>query len=217
MNDLPPSPKPQPTGSVAARAAVRAPAEALIHLLAGNRRFASGEPVHGHDVSAAAEAAASGDQQPDALVIGCIDSRVPLEAIFDQTFGSICVARSGGHVLDRALLGSVEFAVAALRVPLILVLGHERCGAVASTVTALRTGQAPTGPMAFLVEQISPAVLDVGMHEPDVQALAMRRHVHRTVAALGAEPALAQARRAGRLDIVGAVYDLATGLVNVLD
>lgn len=220
MNDLPPaSPdsSPQPPGSLASRAAVRAPAEALAHLLAGNRRFVSGQPVHGHDVSAAAEAAASGDQQPSAVVIGCIDSRVPLEAIFDQTFGSICVARSGGHVLDRALLGSVEFAVAVLGVPLVLVLGHERCGAVASTVSALRTGQPPTGPMAYLVEQIAPAVMDVGVHEADAQALATRRHVDRTVAALGAEPGLAEARRAGRLDIVGAVYDLETGLVNVLD
>ncbi|HEX2771906.1 MAG TPA: carbonic anhydrase, partial [Micromonosporaceae bacterium] len=88
---------------------------------------------------------------------------------------------------------------------------------VASTVSALRTGQPPTGPMAYLVEQIAPAVTDVGAHHPDAQALGMRRHVDRTVAALGAEPGLAEARRAGRLDIVGAVYDLETGLVNVLD
>jgi carbonic anhydrase len=212
-----PASSPERPGSLASRGAVPAPAEALAHLLAGNRRFASGQPVHGHDVSAAAEAAASGDQQPDAVVIGCIDSRVPLEAIFDQTFGSICVARSGGHVLDRALLGSVQFAVVALGVPLVLVLGHERCGAVASAVAALRTGQRPSGPMAYLVEQIAPAALDVGVHQPDAPAKAMRRHVDRTVAALGAEPALAEARRSGRLDIVGAVYDLATGLVGVLD
>ena len=79
--------------------------DALAELVAGNKRFVSGRPEHGHQVSAAA--AASGGQQPHAVVLGCIDSRVPLEAIFDQTFGSICVVRSGGHVVDRAVLGSV--------------------------------------------------------------------------------------------------------------
>lgn len=214
--DSTPSP-PDPPGSLAARAAVRAPAEALAHLLAGNRRFVTGQPLHGHDVSAAAEAAASGDQQPDAVVVGCIDSRVPLEAIFDQTFGSICVVRSGGHVLDRAVLGSVEFAVSELRVPLVVVLGHERCGAVAATVTALRTGQTPAGSLAYLVEQIAPAVTDVGLHQADVQRLAIRRHIARTVAALGGDVRLAAAERAGAVDIVGAIYDLDTGLVSVLD
>src|SRR6201992_2145270 len=91
----------------AARAA-RVPADALADLLAGNRRFVSGRPEHGHKVAAAA--AASGGQQPHAVVLGCIDSRVPLEAIFDQTVGSICVVRSGAHVLDRAVFGSGGFA-----------------------------------------------------------------------------------------------------------
>src|SRR3954469_24335497 len=115
-------------------------AEALTALLAGNRRFVRGEPDHGHLISAAAQAAASGGQEPYAVVIGCIDSRVPLEAIFDQNFGSICVVRSGGTVLDRAVVGSVEFAVTQLNVPLVMVLGHERCGAVSATVDAVRSG-----------------------------------------------------------------------------
>jgi carbonic anhydrase len=210
----PPDPKP---GSLAAMAAVRGPAEALAHLLAGNRRFVSGRPLHGHDVSAAAEAAASGDQQPGAVVIGCIDSRVPLEAIFDQTFGSICVVRSAGHVLDRAVLGSVEFAVADLGVPLVVVLGHERCGAVASAVSALRTGQLYSAALTYLVEQIAPAVLDVGLDRPEVHPLAMRRHVARTVAALGEDGYLGEVTRSGRVDIVGAVYNLDTGEVNLID
>lgn len=212
-----PMPSSDPPPGPASRAAIRTPTEALAHLLAGNRRFVSGRPAHGHDVSAAAEAAASGDQQPAAVVVGCIDSRVPLEAIFDQTFGSICVVRSGGHVLDRAVTGSVEFAVSQLGVPLVVVLGHERCGAVASTVKALRTAQQPTGSLAYLVEQIAPAVLDVGLHRPDVHGLAMRQHIHRTLETLSADERLAEAKRQGRLDLVGAVYDLDTGLVNVLD
>src|SRR4051812_19881982 len=127
------------------------PSDALAELVAGNKRFASGRPEHGHRVSAAA--AASGGQQPHAVVIGCIDSRVPLEAIFDQTFGSICVVRSGAHVVDRAVLGSIDFAVSALNVPLIMVLGHVRCGAVDATVKALRDGDSPDGDVGYLVDE----------------------------------------------------------------
>src|SRR4051794_24074319 len=151
--------------SAPATAAVINAEEALAELIAGNKRFVSGRPEHGHRVSAAA--AASGRQQPHAVVLGCIDSRVPLEAIFDQTFGSICVVRSGGHVVDRAVLGSVGFAVAELGVPLIIVLGHKRCGAVMATVAALRTGEVPTGEIGYLVDEIAPAVRAVGLDEAD--------------------------------------------------
>src|SRR3954468_6790105 len=129
------------------------PDDALAELLNGNKRFISGRPEHGHEVSAAA--ASSGRQEPHAVVLGCIDSRVPLEAIFDQTFGSICVVRSGGHVLDRAVLGSVGFAVGALGVPLIMLLGHVRCGAVSATVGALRSGAYPEGDVGYLVDEIA--------------------------------------------------------------
>lgn len=202
-------------GTPSPRPIIRDPGQALAELLNGNRRFLSRQPIHGHDVTAA-EASASGDQQPHALVIGCIDSRVPLEAIFDQTFGSICVARSGAHVLDRAVLGSVEFAVTQLAVPLVVVLGHERCGAVAATVAALRGGQPPGGALAYLVEQIATAVTDVGLDDPDVDSAAIRRHTTRTVTALRAESVLADGIAAGTLDVVGAVYDLGTGRVDLL-
>lgn len=193
----------------------RSPRAALAELLAGNRRFVSGQPVHGHDVTAAA-AVASGDQQPYAVVLGCIDSRVPLEAIFDQTFGSICVIRTGAHVLDRAVLGSIEFVVGQLAVPLVLVLGHERCGAVGSAVAALRTGERPGGSLAYLVEQIAPAVAEVGADDPQIHPLAIRRHVRRTVAALRADDLLAAPVAAGEVAVAGALYDLATGEVALL-
>ncbi|MEW2377489.1 carbonic anhydrase [Micromonospora sp. NPDC047812] len=191
------------------------PRAALAELLAGNRRFVSGQPIHGHDVTAAA--AASGDQQPYAVLLGCIDSRVPLEAIFDQTFGSICVIRTGGHVLDRAVLGSIEYVVGELGVPLVMVLGHERCGAVASAVDALRAGRSPGGALAHLVDQIAPAVREVGVDDPRVRPMAVRRHVLRTVAALRADDRLAVPVAAGRLTVVGALYDLATGEVALLE
>ncbi|WP_433302225.1 carbonic anhydrase [Actinoplanes sp. CA-030573] len=189
-------------------------ADALAELVAGNKRFVSARPEHGHRVSAAA--AASGGQQPHAVVIGCIDSRVPLEAIFDQTFGSICVVRSGAHVVDRAVLGSVGFAVAKLGVPLIMVLGHKRCGAVQATVDSLSSGERPPGDIGYLVDEIAPAVTAVGLDSPDVAELAMRAHVARTVAVMREIEGVADAVAAGRVDVVGAVYDLDTGWVDLL-
>ncbi|WBB67050.1 carbonic anhydrase [Micromonospora sp. WMMD812] len=211
----PPAPGRASSGDRPPRFAGGTPRAALAELLAGNRRFVSGQPVHGHDVTAAA-ASASGDQQPYAVLLGCIDSRVPLEAIFDQTFGSICVIRTGGHVLDRAVLGSIEYVVYALGVPLIMVLGHERCGAVAAAVEAVRTGQRPGGALAHLVEQITPAVTEVGAANPRVEPLAVRRHALRTVAALRAEDLLAGPVAEGRVDVVGGLYDLASGEVALL-
>jgi carbonic anhydrase len=188
--------------------------DALAELVAGNKRFVSGRPEHGHRVSAAA--AASGGQQPHAVVLGCIDSRVPLEAIFDQTFGSICVIRSGAHVLDRAVLGSVDFAVDKLGVPLIMVLGHKRCGAVQGTIEALLAGERPGGDIGYLVDEIAPAVEAVGVDEPDVAEKAMRAHVRRTVGRLRDGAGVAAAIAAGRVQIVGASYDLDTGWVDLL-
>jgi len=193
---------------------IEKPADALAELIAGNRRFVSGRPEHGHDVSAAA--AASGGQQPHAVVLGCIDSRVPLEAIFDQTFGSICVVRSGGHVVDRAVLGSVGFAVAKLNVPLIMVLGHARCGAVDATIEALQSDQRPAGDVGYLVDEIAPAVLAVGLDDPNVAAKAMRVHVGRTARRLRDVAGVPQAAAGGRVRVVGAVYDLDSGWVDLL-
>ena len=193
--------------------AARVPADALSELLAGNRRFVTGRPEHGHEVTAAA--AASGGQQPHAVVLGCIDSRVPLEAIFDQTFGSICVVRSGGHVVDRAVLGSVGFAVGALGVPLIMVLGHVRCGAVAATVDAIRSDERPEGDVGYLVDEIAPAVLAAGLDSPDLVDRAMRGHVDRTVRRMRSVTGVLEAMEAGRVEVVGAVYDLDTGQVEL--
>jgi len=208
-----PAPSPVAPVSPAPERIVR-PNDALAALIAGNRRFVGGRPQHGHEVSAAA--AASGGQVPHAVVLGCIDSRVPLEAIFDQTFGSICVIRSGGHVVDRAVLGSVGFAVSALKVPLIVVLGHVRCGAVEATVRALRAGERPEGDVGYLVDEIAPAVTAVGLDDPDVAAKAMRTHVTRTVRRLRDVTGVPGAIAAGRVAVAGAVYDLDTGWVDLL-
>jgi carbonic anhydrase len=179
-------------------------ADALAELLAGNRRFVEGQPRYGHHVSAAA--AANGDQRPIAVVLGCIDSRVPLEAVFDQGFGAICVVRSGGQVLDRAVLGSVEFAITELRVPLVMVLGHSRCGAVQATMDVVHGGGRPAGPLGYLVDEITPAVRAAG-DRPTTLAVT-RTHVARTVHRL--RPLAAGAM------LTGAVYDLDSRRVALL-
>jgi carbonic anhydrase len=189
------------------------PADALAELIEGNKRFVAGRPEHGHQVSAAA--AASGGQRPYAVLLGCIDSRVPLEAIFDQTFGSICVVRSGGHVVDRAVLGSVGFAVGALSVPLIMVLGHVRCGAVSAAVGALRSGAYPDGDVGYLIDEIAPSVRAVGIDAPDAADRAMRAHVGRTVKRMQEVAGVPEAIDAGRVAVAGAVYDLDTGVVEL--
>jgi carbonic anhydrase len=200
--------------AIPATSPIETPADALAELTAGNWRFVTGRPEHGHQVSAAASA--SGGQQPHAVVLGCIDSRVPLEAIFDQTFGSICVVRSGGHVVDRAVLGSVGFAVAKLNVPLIMVLGHVRCGAVDATIDALRSNERPAGDVGYLVDEIAPSVLAVGLDDPEAADKAMRVHVERTVRRMRDVAGVPQAVGAGRVRVLGAVYDLDTGRVELL-
>ncbi|MFI1988280.1 carbonic anhydrase [Actinoplanes sp. NPDC020271] len=191
------------------------PRTALGELITGNKRFVYGNPQYGHNVTQAA--ATAGGQQPHSVVLGCIDSRVPLEAVFDQPFGAICVARSGAHVLDRSLIGSVEFAVSALGVRLALVVGHKRCGAVTATVGAVRSGDRPGGDVGYLVEEIAPAADGVDLDDPGAADHVIRAHVERTVERLRETPELAAAIVAGTVDVVGAIYDLDTGWVEFLE
>ena len=190
------------------------PDAALGELITGNKRFVYGRPRYGHDVALAA-ATASG-QQPHSVVLGCIDSRVPLEAVFDQPFGAICVVRSGAHVLDRSVVGSVGFAVASLGVHLIVVVGHKRCGAVSATVQALRAGERPAGEIGYLVDEIAPAAHEVGLDDPDAADKAVRAHVTRTAERLRSVQGVAEQVAAGRVKVQGAVYDLDTGWVEFL-
>jgi carbonic anhydrase len=115
-------------------------------------------------------------------VLTCIDGRVPVDAAFDQGPGEICVIRSGAHVLDRAVLGSVALAVTTLRVGAVLVLGHTDCVAVMAATTAVRAGRDPVGAAGYVLEQIAPAVRDVGGTAPALEVV--RAHVRRTVAHL---------------------------------
>jgi carbonic anhydrase len=191
------------------------PAKALADLLAGNRRFAAGRPRHGHDVTS--PAARTAEHNPYALVIGCLDSRVPPEGVFDQDFGAVVVVRTGGHVLDTAGLGSVEFAVTAFDLSLVMVLGHQYCGAVTAAIEVLGSGVDPAGTVGRLVDDIAPAIRESADGDPTgLLDRAVDRHVARTVGVVSDLPAVRGRCPTGELAVVGARYQIDTGEVGLI-
>jgi carbonic anhydrase len=190
------------------------PISAWKALKEGNERFVAGEPSHpSQDV--ARRAALANGQKPTAVVFGCGDSRVAAELIFDQGLGDMFVVRTAGHVIDSAVLGSIEFGVAVLDVPLIVVLGHDSCGAVKATLAALDGGAVPGGYLRDIVERVMPSIL-LGRRDgltavDEFEA----RHVNETVTQLAARSTVvADQIAAGTLAIVGATYHLADGRVS---
>jgi carbonic anhydrase len=183
----------------------------------GNERFVAGQPQHPSQSVEHRSSLASG-QKPTAAVFGCGDSRVAAEIIFDQGLGDMFVVRTAGHVIDSAVLGSIEFAVTVLGVPLIVILGHDSCGAVKATLAALDDGVLPGGYVRDLVERVTPSILlgrREGLSRPDEFEA---RHVIETAAQLRARStAIAEAIDAGTLAIVGATYHLADGQVVLRD
>ena len=189
------------------------PSQAWAHLLSGNRRFLQDLREH-PDQDRSRRLALTEQQRPFGLVFGCSDSRVPAELVFDQGLGSLFVVRTAGHVPDTACLGSIEFGVELLEIPLLVVLGHVGCGAVSATVDTFTSGETPGGWVRDLVERISPTVIPaVRRGEVDVNEI-VARHVVYTVDLL-TERSLTVARRLeqGSLAVVGAVYDLERGVV----
>lgn len=188
----------------------RTPIGVLRRLLDGNRRFFSGAPRHGYDVTLARRRAER--PQPVALVIGCIDSRVPPEAVFDQGVAELLCVRTAGHVLDTAAVASVQLAVRKLHVPLIVVLGHESCAAVEYAVDATHRGEHPDGELGFLVDRIAPSVpLDPALSGTQTYEGAVRGHIAATVATVRAIPAVADAVRSGALAVAGIRYGVTYG------
>ncbi|WP_343602898.1 carbonic anhydrase [Mycobacterium sp.] len=189
------------------------PLSAWKALKEGNERFVAGKPEHpSQDVEHRASIADA--QQPTAVVFGCADSRVAAEIIFDQGLGDMFVVRTAGHVIDSAVLGSIEYAVAVLDVPLIVVLGHDSCGAVKATLAALDDGVLPGGYVRDVVERVTPSIL-LGRGEGLTRVDEFEaRHVAETGAQLLARSAvIAERVAAGTLAIVGVTYHLTDGRV----
>jgi carbonic anhydrase len=207
-------------GSAAPAAAtgspVRTPADALARLLSGNRRFVRGRARHPRQSLADLHEVAAG-QHPFAITLGCADSRVPPELLFDQGLGDLFDNRVAGNIVDDLLLGSVEFAVEEFESPLIVVLGHERCGAITATIDAIRTGGTAPGHIGAIVEALRPIVEPVLDEPGDPVENGVRANVRAQVAALTARSGIVAGHvHDGRLAVVGARYDLDDGRVSLV-
>lgn len=190
----------------------------LARLLEGNKRFVRGELAHPGRKPEDFAPLADG-QLPLAVIVGCADSRVAPELIFDQGVGDLFVVRVAGNVISGAgasVKGSIEYAVAELDVRLILVLGHSQCGAVKSALKHIDANDALPGSIGELVDTIKPAVTAVKGKPGDPLENAIRANVERGVERLkGLQPTLADPVKKGRVKVVGAVYDLRSGKVEV--
>jgi carbonic anhydrase len=193
------------------------PVTAWKALKEGNERFVSGQVQHPSQ-SVEDRARLTNGQKPTAVVFGCSDSRVAAEIIFDQGLGDMFVVRTAGHVADSAVLGSIEYAVTVLDVPLIVVLGHDSCGAVKATLSALEDGEVPGGYVRDIVERVTPSIL-LGRHAGLTRVDEFEaRHVNETVVQLRVRSApVAQRIIEGRVAIVGLTYHLADGRVVLRD
>jgi carbonic anhydrase len=197
--------------------------EALERLLEGNRRFAAG--LSGQGVASRSRRAelVSG-QQPFAIVLGCSDSRVPAELVFDQGLGDLFVIRVAGNVVAPSQVGSVEFAAERFGTRLVVVLGHTQCGAVAATLEQLRQPASAQSPnLRSIVERIRPAVeplcgTALGRNPEALAREAVRANIRASVRQLQRGSPLVEALvDRGMLLVVGAEYSLETGRVEVLE
>jgi carbonic anhydrase len=183
----------------------------------GNERFVAGQPAHPSQ-SVEHRASLAAGQKPAAIIFGCADSRVAAELIFDQGLGDVFVVRTAGQAIDSAVLGSIEYAVTALNVPLIVVLGHSSCGAVKATISAIDDGAIPGGFVRDVVERVTPSILAGrrdGLSRVDEFE---ERHVSETLRQLVSRSlAIAERVNAGTLALAGVTYQLAEGRAVLID
>ncbi|MFD9727847.1 carbonic anhydrase [Streptomyces sp. NPDC059072] len=193
---------------------ITTPAQALRRLAAGNERWRTLRQEHPHESAYLRRRLVDG-QQPFAIVLGCVDSRVPPELVFDQGLGDLLTVRSAGEVLDEAVLGSVAYGVLELHIPLIVVLAHQSCGAVAAAVHADETGQPLPAHIQYLADQIRPSI-DHGQSGPARIDATINANVRNVRTRLAAEPDIAAKVASGQLAVVAARYDLRDQRVRTL-
>jgi carbonic anhydrase len=193
--------------------------ESMQELLAGNKRFTAGAPLTPRRAPKDFQALAHG-QYPEAVVVSCADSRVAPELLFDVGVGDLFVVRVAGNVIEGAgvtVKGSIEYAVAELNVPLIVVLGHSGCGAVKAAIKHIDDKDSLPGSINGLVELIKPAVAKSKGMPGDPLETVIRQNVEIGVEKLkGLDPILAPRVKAGKLKVVGGVYDLSNGVVTMI-
>ncbi|UKA63890.1 carbonic anhydrase [Arthrobacter sp. FW306-04-A] len=187
------------------------PALAWRRLREGNERFVAGESMHPNQDASRRNSLVE-DQHPFAVIFGCSDSRLAAEIIFDLGLGDAFVVRTAGQVIDDAVLGSLEYSISELHVPLIVILGHDSCGAVKATKHAVETGEMPVGFIRSLVERITPSVLTAVRNEQtDVNDMVVE-HVKQTARRLAdSSRVISAAIDDGRAAVVGLSYKLDEG------
>jgi carbonic anhydrase len=185
--------------------------QAIRKLLDGNRRFISQKQQH-VDESLQRLRLVAKTQYPFAAILGCSDSRVPAEIVFDQGLGDLFVVRVAGNVVGDAVMGSLEYSTAILGSQLIVVLGHRRCGAVAAAIN----NEVLPGKIGFVVEEIKPAIERVKLTNGDIGENAVIANIQYQVEKLQKSTILTRLVRKGELKIVAAFYDLDTGKVTII-
>jgi carbonic anhydrase len=186
------------------------PAEGLARLRAGNQRFTAGAPQAPQRDLEHLRALASPDQAPFAAVLGCADSRMPVELIYDQGFGDLFVVRVAGSIANSVEIASLEYGTEILGASVLVVLGHTFCGAVRA---ALAGGDVP-GQISTLYQHIAPA-LDRERMDLDAAVTANVRHQARKL--ISGSTVIAKRSSAGKLVVVGGVFDLRTGVVRSVE
>jgi carbonic anhydrase len=195
--------------------------QALQRLMDGNARYVADDPLP-QNITRQRRLEVAQAQFPFATLVGCSDSRVGPEQLFGVGLGDLFIVRTAGNNVGMHGMGSIEFSVASLGVPLIVVLGHERCGAVDAAVKVVNDDLQLAGSMGKMVEPIIPAVLHAQRQLPedgDLLDASVRENVRRMVRRLrtASEPLLMEPQRQALLKIVGAYYDLDTGSVDFFD
>lgn len=192
------------------------PALAWRRLREGNDRFVAGASSHPNQ-DASRRSALVETQNPFAVIFGCSDSRLAAEIIFDLGLGDAFVVRTAGQVIDDAVLGSLEYSVSVLGVPLIVVLGHDSCGAVTATKKAVETGQMPVGFMRSLVERITPSVLtSLRNNRNDVNDMVVENVKQTSQRLVDSSRVISDAVEGGRAAVIGLAYSLADGHADVV-
>lgn len=187
--------------------------QAIERLMEGNKRYVNSKPVH-PDQTIERRLELKAGQNPFAVLLGCADSRVPPEVIFDQGLGDLFVVRIAGNVLDDMVLGSIEYACIYLHTPLVMVLGHSKCGAVEATVR----GGHPDGHIYSLTSAIQPALNQVKDQSGDLINNTSKANAIMVAEALQTSGAhFPEFVKEGRLTVIAAYYDIDTGVVEILN
>jgi len=192
------------------------PQAAFETLLAGNQRFVAGAPGHPNQ-DAARRAEVAPGQSPFAVLFGCSDSRLAAEIIFDRGLGDLFVVRTAGHVMGPEVLGSIEYGVSVLGCPLVVVLGHDSCGAVAAARAAVADGATADGYVRDVIERVTPSILASRAAGHTKDADFIEEHVRHSVdLLLDRSRALSDAVAAGRVAVVGLSYRLTDGTAHLV-